>query len=231
MSNQDSKRYYITLSKEEVAEVEGQAEQQQIPVAHVVRNRYRQQVQSQKHSGAEVNSHSAQSISEQSASSPDNSQQLPTMPEATIDPLIMEQFSNQMTRVEAQLDELRLEVRQLVEEGTPTQPTIEPQLRASLQPLYARLQQTETQMSEVGKLLVQVVERLAEISQVMGSDRAQSALQFQRLEAFLEVVHLLNERQLIALTPAEMRVQEQDFMNEVHTQLQQYLEGDGRLNR
>lgn len=211
--------------------MEGQAEQQQIPVAHVVRNRYRQQVQSQKHSGAEANSHSAQSISEQPSRSPDSSQKLPIMPEATIDPLIMEQFSNQMTRVEAQLDELRLEVRQLVEEGTPTQPTIEPQLRAVLQPLYARLQQTETQMSEVGKLLVQVVERLTEISQVMGSDRAQSALRFQRLEAFLEVVHLLNERQLIALTPAEMRVQEQDFMNEVHTQLQQYLEGDGRLNR
>jgi chaperonin cofactor prefoldin len=230
MSNQDSKRYYITLSKEEVAEVEGQAEQQRIPVAHVVRNRYRQQSQSQKHSGAEVDSHSAQSISEQPARSSDNFQKLPTMPEATTEPR-MGQLFNQMARVEAQLDALKQEVRQLVEEGIPTQPTIEPQLRAALQPLYARLQQTETRMSEVGKLLVQVVERLEEISQVMGSDRAQSALQFQRLEAFLEVVHLLNERQLIALTPAEMRVQEQDFMNEVHTQLQQYLEGDGRLNR
>lgn len=153
------------------------------------------------------------------------------MPETTVDPPIMEQFSNQMVRVEAQVDALKLEVRQLVEEGIPTQPAIEPQLRAALQPLYARLQQTETQMSEVGKLLVQVVERLAEISQVMGSDRAQIPIRFQRVEAFLEVLHLLNERQLIALTPEDGRSQEQNFLDEIHIQLTQYLEGDGRLNR
>jgi hypothetical protein len=229
MSNQDSKRYYITLSKEEVAEVEGQAEQQQIPVAHVVRNRYRQRVQAQKQSDA-VTDHLPHQSAPDRSQPPDNSLKLPTMPVSMTDPT-MEQFCNQMAQVEAQLNALKQEVRQLVEDGIPVQPTIEPQLRAALQPLYARLQQTETQMSEMSKLLVQVVERLAEISQVMASDRAQSALQFQRLEAFLEVVHLLNERQLIALTPAEMRVQEQDFMNEVHTQLQQYLEGDGRLNR
>ncbi|MEX0270474.1 hypothetical protein AB3R30_15120 [Leptolyngbyaceae cyanobacterium UHCC 1019] len=230
MSNQDSKRYYITLSKEEVAEVEGQAEQQQIPVAHVVRNRYRQQVQSQKQSSAMTDHPSHQSDPNRSTQPPANSQKLPTMPEVTTDPT-MEQFCNQMAQVEAQLDALKQEVRQLVEDGIPVQPTIEPQLRAALQPLYARLQQTETQMSELGKLLVQVVERLAEISQVMGSDRTQIPILFQRVEAFLEVLHLLNERQLIAVTFEEGRSQEQNFLDEIHIQLKQYLEGDGRLNR
>jgi hypothetical protein len=230
MSSQDSKRYYITLSKEEVAEVERQAEQQRIPVAHVVRNHYRQQVQSQKHSGAEVISHSSQSAPEQLIGALDNSQKLPTIPQATVKPTT-EHLSNQMTQVEAQLNELKLEVRQLVQEGTPVQSTIEPQLRAALQPLYTRLGEAETQMSQVGKLLIQVVERLAEIGKVMGSDNAQIPVRFGRLEAFLEVLHLLNERQMIALTPEEGRSQEQILLDEFHTQLQQYLEGDGRLNR
>lgn len=230
MTEQDSKRYYITLSAEEVAEVEQLAKQQSIPVAHVIRDRYRQQVQPQTYLDAQTNHQRIGSISEHLTRSDESSSKSSALPQATIN-ATTDQSVNQMERMRVELGELRREVQQLVEDGILIQPSIEPYVRTALQPIHHRLEQVETNIAQVSKLLVQAIERLGELSQVIGRDRTQIPIHFLRLEACLEVLHILNQRQLIALTPEEDRSQEQSFLDEVRTQLQQYLEKDGRLDR
>ena len=194
MPNLDSKKFYVTLNAEETTELEQAAAQQQIPAAQVIRTRLREWQQATK----------MQALDRSSA---------PVLDE----PKLLEAIS--------QLDSRMTALHQTLQSFDPNRLSSHTgqQLRASLQPLYQRLQQMEASLAEIGKSLLHQ-------DSVADTPPAQ-AVRFQRVEVFLEAIHLLTERLLLGLTPEQSRSTEQAFLDEVYARLLPYLNHDGRLDR
>jgi hypothetical protein len=202
MSSLDSKKFYFTLTAEEAAELEQAAAHQQISAAQVIRNRLREWQQTRQ----------TQPCDRTPSAMPDESK-------------LLEKIS--------QLDSRLTELHQTFQQFDPNRFSAQTnqQLRAGLQPLYQRLQQLEAHSTETGKVTVQITQNSAQITQAIQGERT-LPIRFQRVEAFLEAIHLLTERLLIGLTPVAERDTEQAILNEVHTHLFKYLEkGNGRLDR
>lgn len=195
MTSPDSKKFYFTLTVEEAAELEQAAAYQQLAAAQVIRNRLREWQQA-------------------TQSRPSNRSSSLPEPEAS---KLLETIS--------QLDSHLTGLHQTLQSFDPNRLGSQTgqQLRASLQPLYQRLQQMEASLAELGKSL---------LHQDSAADtQPEQSVRFQRVEVFLEAIHLLTERLLLGLTPEQSRSTEQAFLDEVYARLLPYLNHDGRLDR
>ena len=86
----------------------------------------------------------------------------------------------------------------------------DPQIRAALQPVHARLQQVETQVGVIGNLVQQIVQQ-------MGKHQS-------RLEAWSEAIYVIVQPLLIDNQPDDIQQSRQEWIKELHHRLEQHLE-------
>jgi hypothetical protein len=135
---------------------------------------------------------------------------VPLVPASSPD---LEQLSDQMQHIQEQLDTVQHWLQQ--DRTEPLQP--EPLIRNAMQPVSHRVQQMEMQ-------IVNLCEALEKLTGVLESDRALLPRVIKRQEGFLEAVYVLVEKVLLYTSPAELTTANQRLVEEMHTQLEKFLE-------
>ncbi|MGG6269083.1 hypothetical protein ACQ4M3_32950 [Leptolyngbya sp. AN03gr2] len=126
-------------------------------------------------------------------------------------------FTTQLQQLVEQLNSVQQAVEQLsdlkeisAKADRPNSPQPDPQTRAALQPVHARLQQVETQVGVIGNLVQQIVQ--------------QTGKHQLRLEAWSEAIYVIVQPLLIDNQPDDIQKSRQEWIKELHHRLQQHLE-------